>query len=362
MADGIDGTGSQPSPQYTGQRYLGHGDPNQEFMSIMTHYSYNGVMFYLLTSAVEEELPIGYDLETTIEGKLLLELNDLSWGTQSVEKHVRAAQIRRELAQLSGDACFPLMQELAPVTPLPEARTLQEYLYPTAYTLQVLSKDDKLVAHRLHDYTPPDEYLPIPDEELKDLDLEEDIPVFNASQVVLGEVLKHMVWKVDIDGEVMVCKVTFTNNFWNSLSDELAIYQKFRRAEDELLVPKLKGIVKSHTGVVGILLSYVSKKHHNLRVLLQDVGDGIVPEAAASPALKKKWAGQIKHTVSQLHGLGILWGDVKTDNVLIDDNDDAIIVDFGGLNTVGWIDADKHGTVKGDMQGLEKILEVLGAE
>jgi serine/threonine protein kinase len=78
--------------------------------------------------------------------------------------------------------------------------------------------------------------------------------------------------------------------------------------------------------------------------------------------LKKKWSGQIKHTVAQLHRLGIVWGDIKVDNVLIDDNDDAIVLDFGGGNTVGWVDQDKHGTLEGDMQGLGKLLKMLGTE
>lgn len=31
-----------------------------------------------------------------------------------------------------------------------------------------------------------------------------------------------------------------------------------------------------------------------------------------------------------LHGIGIVWGDGKAENVLIDINDNAWIIDFGG--------------------------------
>jgi hypothetical protein len=44
---------------------------------------------------------------------------------------------------------------------------------------------------------------------------------------------------------------------------------------------------------------------------------------------------------------------------LIDKNDDAWIVDFGGSYTLGWVDKEKAGTLEGDMQGLTKIMEIL---
>ncbi|KAI1182283.1 hypothetical protein F5B17DRAFT_421070 [Nemania serpens] len=346
-----------PGPEWKGWQ---HVEPY--LSSVLIDYTHHGVTFRVFVSCVEEELPTGYDIEGSIEGKILLKIDELCYGETSEQKDEEISQLQDHLIKLVGVACFTLMQELAPATPPPEARTLQEYLYPVTYTLQVLTEDKNLASHRLRDYSPPDPYPPISEDKLRAMDLDEDIPVFNPSQVVLGERLQGLVWKVEVDGELMLCKASCRNAFWNSLSGELATYQKIRRAKDELLVPELKGLVKSHTGIVGILLNYIPKKHFNLSVLLRDVEDGTVPEAAASPTLKKKWAGQIKHTISQLHDLGIVWGDVKTDNVLIDDNDDAFVIDFGGGNTMGWVDQDKHGTVEGDMQGLDKILKLLGAE
>lgn len=58
--------------------------------------------------------------------------------------------------------------------------------------------------------------------------------------------------------------------------------------------------------------------------------------------------------------IGVVWGDAKTDNVVIDDrNGGAVVVDFGRGNTVGWVDPDKYGTVEGDLQGPDKIIEAL---
>jgi hypothetical protein len=47
---------------------------------------------------------------------------------------------------------------------------------------------------------------------------------------------------------------------------------------------------------------------------------------------------------------------------LIDENNDAVLLDFGGGNTLGWVDEDKYGTMEGEQQGLQKIMKALGVE
>jgi serine/threonine protein kinase len=79
----------------------------------------------------------------------------------------------------------------------------------------------------------------------------------------------------------------------------------------------------------------------------------------SSPELRQRWATQITRSLAELHKHSIIWGDAKAENILIDRNDDAWIIDFGGSYTVGWVDKEKAGTLEGDMQGLSKILEML---
>jgi serine/threonine protein kinase len=111
--------------------------------------------------------------------------------------------------------------------------------------------------------------------------------------------------------------------------------------------------------VVGILLGYIPHKHHNLRALLASAEAGT---AEVTADLRRKWAAQIRETVEGLHSLGILWRDVKADNILIDENSDAVVLDFGGGDTMGWVDRDKYGTMEGEEQGLQKIMAALRVE
>jgi hypothetical protein len=55
-----------------------------------------------------------------------------------------------------------------------------------------------------------------------------------------------------------------------------------------------------------------------------------------------------------------VWGDAKADNLLLDENNDAWLIDFGGSFTEGWVDKEKAETLEGDIQGMGKILDYLG--
>jgi tRNA A-37 threonylcarbamoyl transferase component Bud32 len=75
----------------------------------------------------------------------------------------------------------------------------------------------------------------------------------------------------------------------------------------------------------------------------------IWPETPAS--LRQKWAKQVSETIAGLHKAGIVWGDVKAENILIDGENNAWITEFGGGYTLGWVDLEKAGTMEGDFTG-----------
>ncbi|RKK84168.1 hypothetical protein BFJ68_g15282 [Fusarium oxysporum] len=135
--------------------------------------------------------------------------------------------------------------------------------------------------------------------------------------------------------------------------NELLVLKKITESQipppPQAYICRLVGVVRKGNGLLGMLLSWIDKKS----VLSK------TKASASSPELRKRWTTQIRNSLDSLHENDIIWGDVKGENVLIDQNDDAWIIDFGGSYTMGWVDEDKTGTLEGDEQGVAKILELL---
>lgn len=77
---------------------------------------------------------------------------------------------------------------------------------------------------------------------------------------------------------------------------------------------------------------------------------------------RQMWASQISTSVHQLHEIGVTWGDGKASNVVIDKEDIAWLIDFGGGYSRGWVDDDLAGTVEGDEQVLKNMASFLNVE
>jgi hypothetical protein len=232
----------------TGVRNIGDGLVS----SVLFRYAYNGIFFSVLAASPDDEAggealtPTGYDFEQSIEGKFLIKLSDLQWGEFDAARDAQSEDLENELAKLAGDACLPLMRKLAPV-PFPEPRTLQEWLYPQTYILQILTKDGKLICRQLDSYAGLTErHPPVAEDKLRamGLSLEQPgtnvVPVVKASEVVLVRRLQNFVWLVKVGEKDMVCKASL-DTFWNPIGEELEAYLKIRAAGVELRVPELKG-------------------------------------------------------------------------------------------------------------------------
>ncbi|KAI9801662.1 MAG: hypothetical protein M1833_002344 [Piccolia ochrophora] len=140
------------------------------------------------------------------------------------------------------------------------------------------------------------------------------------------------------------------------LKEVLALQRISEAVEGSIKIPTLRAFVTStDEEVIGILIDYIetSEEIHSLNA---------AAVATAESSRRGKWASQVDDMLHRLHAIDVVWGDVKTANVLIDKDDDAWIIDFGGGNTQGWIDRELCGTKKGDLQGLQKILDVLAGK
>ncbi|KAL2130963.1 hypothetical protein VTI74DRAFT_5708 [Chaetomium olivicolor] len=122
----------------------------------------------------------------------------------------------------------------------------------------------------------------------------------------------------------------------------------------EARIARLRGVAAVEDDqILGLLLSYIDRRRENGGLLFED-------RLLHTPIpLRQRWASQIQETVEQLHRTGIVWGDAKAENVIIDKNNDAWLINFGGGYTEGWVDEDKAGTREGDLQGVAKIVEHL---
>lgn len=119
----------------------------------------------------------------------------------------------------------------------------------------------------------------------------------------------------------------------------------------DLRVLNIHTLVELDNGyVVGALFNIIDMKH--------DLNAG----KATSLANRMKWFGQIKEIMVQLHGEGICWGDVNPGNVIIDNNDDAWLVYFGGFLTNEFISLQIYETISGDLEGIANLAKFLSLE
>lgn len=140
----------------------------------------------------------------------------------------------------------------------------------------------------------------------------------------------------------------------NSTFRELKAYARIKPdiLSQSINTCKLYGIVQipSSGRIVGLLLSHIEFDNRTLLCA------GTDPRYAS---MRHKWMDQITRSVEELHAHGVVWGDAKPDNVLIDVQDDAYLIDFGGGYTSGWVDKELANTTEGDLQGLQRISDFL---
>ncbi len=117
-----------------------------------------------------------------------------------------------------------------------------------------------------------------------------------------------------------------------------------------------KGLALQTSRIVG-LVHWDGQETVLMGMLLERIDGPTLFDAAsyASAADKRKWMDQINETVNKLHEHGLVWGDVKPDNVMIGPSGDAILIDFGGGCTLEYIDLQLRETREGDLQGIMKM-------
>lgn len=236
-----------------------------------------------------------------------------------------------------------LFRQLAPEPMRLLLRTVQDAVYPVSYECTLMAYNDFLVPKLRQDQTAT-ACTPgiVADENLIDW-----VPSFSAHEVEApceGSVRSN--WP-----PTMVVAAGTQYHFQalrRSDSDAVAWLERYRKLADldlgpEAHIRRLHGVVRGEGGcVVGLLLTYIP-----------DAGP---PERGAARA--GVWIKQLRHTVGQLHAEGLIWGDPKMNNAVVDGEGNLWIGSFGSSYPNG-LDAALIGTREGDLQGLQRLADHL---
>ncbi|KAI1023679.1 hypothetical protein LB505_011210 [Fusarium chuoi] len=247
---------------------------------------------------------------------------------------------------------LPRFRELPEIT---STLTLQHFLFPETYRYDIQGDGEQLVAVASTDsgemtsmfgiQLPEESCASWPHFDPKDIRLPDKKkkhgpPSYRPSKVLLK------------DGNSAFFKpMRFGDK--NIFINELDKYKNIHDAQldESLRISRLIGLVRDGTGqVFGLLLTYIDCGNKTLLC-------AAIPDI--SRELRQSWSQQVHDTVQQLHAVGIAWGDAKPDNVLVDKNNNAWLIDFGGGYTNGWVPKELSGTVEGDLQALKKIDDFL---
>lgn len=252
--------------------------------------------------------------------------------------------------------CFPIFRSLAPPVSHDEELTIQDSYYPRTLRLELLIADQHLVARysdSQHQESPNN--LTIRSTELPNF---ADVVRLQASDIKIvlnrqeGDDLCELPRRVRTSqGLDCYFKPAFNRSHYLR---ELHTFTSIARAGlSHLKISRLVGIVVSDDAMetLGLVVEWIPP--------LWDLQSR---EARRYPTEHERWQEQVASTVEELHKNKIVWGDVHPGNILIDEQMDAWVIDFGG----GWIEPFvprrlRH-TVDGDLHGIRKVFEYLDKE
>lgn len=185
----------------------------------------------------------------------------------------------------------------------------------------------------------------------------DDIPWYPADQVmVLAESAKPPPYhpsRVQVDGQTFFLKMVDPSQP-SPTKREINLMRKAEKLDlhKEIRIPLVKGLVgfeESKTEMMGFLQTEIEEPEPLTHLL-----DSDVPQAK-----RDKWATESERMKDVLHEHGIVWGDAKADNFIVDKHDNLWIIDFGGSYTDGWIDPELMETQAGDDMGVDRIVKAL---
>lgn len=255
-----------------------------------------------------------------------------------------------------------MFEELSPPNPQSKSSSLADWYRRTTHFFELKpNKNDELDATEIEEDDELKQKMTklMPTIEIPKYIQNMDIPKFYTKDLtVIGEAAEPEPFHPSIvettDGQVYFLKVVDkaqpapTKREIKLLTkiDQLGLREKFN-------IPQLLGLVypdeKKRNQIIGFLQTNVSKPVPLVKLLDEDVAQ----------RQRDKWAKEVERITGLLHDNDIIFGDMKADNFLVDENDELWIIDFGGSFTEGWVDPEFMETEEGDDMGAEKIVNAL---
>jgi tRNA A-37 threonylcarbamoyl transferase component Bud32 len=171
-----------------------------------------------------------------------------------------------------------------------------------------------------------------------------DVPTYPDHAVARLEELDREIFKVTVDDEILCMKTVHRTGHEANFVREISILQQCSHA----FIIRLAGLVTNDdANIEAMLLEYVpnaetlrDRKRINSRELT-------------------RWTQQMKEAIDYLHNKGCVWGDAKPDNVLIRENGDLVLIDFGGGATSEWVEQKHYESITGDLLAWERIVNFM---
>ncbi|KAM0354915.1 hypothetical protein ACHAPU_000753 [Fusarium lateritium] len=228
-----------------------------------------------------------------------------------------------------------------------------ETIHDTTFVIPITSKE----AAKPRDDTGPDPNLKT------DFQADRLIPRYSSKDIIILKEYNKGMWvrQVKVGSETMVCKAYKDGLAFDNLKQELINLQEIARATSDFDVPLriayLRGYVThAVTGaIIGLLRTCIPPSQYGNTI------QSAWPHMPTIPVtVRRRWLRQVTETVNALHSVGQFWGDGKADNICIDPDDNAWLIDLAGGFTWHWVKKEMAGTKEGDNYGLLKLKAFLG--
>ena len=158
------------------------------------------------------------------------------------------------------------------------------------------------------------------------------------------EELDHDIFKVAFENQIFCMKTVHRTGNELDFIREVSVLQ---RCSHPNIITLVGIVIDDDAAVEGMLIEYIPSAKS-----LKEREKITIEEF-------EKWKKQIKEAINYLHSRGDVWGDAKPANILIRDNGDIVLIDFGGGATSGWVARENYGSVTGDLIAWERIVEFM---